>query len=68
MSGWCIMTLAGARLKASVQFSPLREKFKEAFTRIVTVVLCEMGKEAMEIECVLQHLERREFTIMVWMN
>ena len=28
MLGWCIVTLADARLKASVQFSPLRGMYQ----------------------------------------
>ena len=28
MLGWCIVTLAGARLKASVQFPPLRRMYQ----------------------------------------
>ena len=33
MLGWCIMTLAGARLKASMWLPPLKGMFKEALAR-----------------------------------
>ena len=39
MLGWCIMTLAGARLKASVRFLSLREMYhKEALTKDATLL------------------------------
>ena len=40
MLGWCIVTLVGARLKASVRFPPLRGMYqKEALARGATLKL-----------------------------
>ena len=40
MLGWCIVILVGARLKASVQFPPLKGMYqKEALARGATLII-----------------------------
>ena len=39
MLDWYIVSLVSAKLRASMWFSSMRRKFKEAVTRVVTILL-----------------------------